>query len=75
MPFGWGIKVADLQKPRRADSWSVEDITEGCYVCFQADEDSEYYDKAGFEVGKVLQLPPELSDQAEILVEYHQFDE
>ena len=55
--------------------WSVEDITEGSYVCFQADEDSEYYDKAGFEVGKVPQVPPELSDQAEILVEYHQFDE
>ena len=46
------------------------------YVCFQADESSEYFEKAGFEVGKVLRVPTELtSDHAEVYVEYHQFNE
>ena len=46
------------------------------YVCFQADEGSEYFQNAGFEVGLVLQVPTKLtSDQAEVYVEYHQFDE
>lgn len=54
--------------------WSLEDVTEGSYVCFQGDESSEYFHNAGFEVGKVLKLPRELMDDAEINVEYHQFD-
>lgn len=54
--------------------WSVEDMTEGSYICFQAEESSEYFENAGFEVGKVLTVPSELIDQGEVFVEYHQFD-
>ena len=54
--------------------WSLEDLTEGSYVCFQAEESSEYFDTAGFEVGKVLLLPSEISEEAELHVEYQQFD-
>ena len=42
--------------------------------CFQAEESSEYFENAGFEVGKVLTVPSELIDQGEVFVEYHQFD-
>ena len=55
--------------------WSVEEITEGSYICFQAEDSSEYFAKPGFEVGKVLKVPSELTDQAILQVEYHQFDE
>lgn len=54
--------------------WSVEDMTEGSYICFQAEESSEYFENAGFEVGKVLTVPSELIDQGEVFVEYHQYD-
>ena len=54
--------------------WSVEDMTEGSYICFQAEESSEYFENAGVEVGKVLTVPSELIDQGEVFVEYHQFD-
>ena len=43
-------------------------------ICFQAEESSEYFENAGFEVGKVLKVPSELIDQGEVFVEYHQFD-
>ena len=59
----------------RRRGWSLEEITEGSYVCFQAEETSEYFDNAGFEVGKVLKVPPEQTDETEVYVEYHQFDE
>ena len=49
-------------------------MTEGHYICFQAEESSEYFENAGFEVGKVLKVPSELIDQGEVFVEYHPFD-
>ena len=76
-PDVWlGHKRCRPPKNKENASWSVEEITAGSYVCFQADEGSEYFQNAGFEVGLVLQVPTELtSDQAEVYVEYHQFDE
>ena len=76
-PDVWlGHKRCRPAKTRENTSWSVEEITAGSYVCFQPDESSEYFEKAGFEVGKVLRVPTELtSDHAEVYVEYHQFDE
>ena len=32
----------------RRRGWSLEEITEGSYVCFQAEETSEYFDNAGY---------------------------
>ena len=45
----------------------------GSYVCFQALEESEYCN-VRFEIGKILELPFELMDDAEVLVQYHEFD-
>ena len=53
--------------------WSLEDVSVGTYVCFEADPTSEYL-QAGFELGKVLALPSKVTDEAELDVEYHQFD-
>ncbi len=55
------------------EGWSTEDIKVGTYVCFAAHEDSEY-SKVGFEIGKVVELPLELLDEAEVIVEYMEFD-
>ncbi|KAL3133947.1 hypothetical protein ABBQ32_008394 [Trebouxia sp. C0010 RCD-2024] len=64
-------RPATTKQKRRG--WSLEDVTVGSYVCFEADETSEYW-LAGFELGKVLTVPSDLTDEAKLQVDYHQFD-
>ena len=65
-------RPAKTQENRQG--WSLEDITEGSYVCFQAGETSDYFVIPGFEIGKVLGVPAELTDETEMHVEYQEFD-
>ena len=58
----------------RRQGWSLEDVTLGSYVCFEADESSDYFHVPGFEVGQVTAVPNELNDESELEVEYRQFD-
>ncbi|KAL3142118.1 hypothetical protein ABBQ32_004736 [Trebouxia sp. C0010 RCD-2024] len=64
-------RPATTKQKRRG--WSLEDVTVGSYVCFEADKTSEYW-LAGFELGKVLTVASDLTDEAKLQVDYHQFD-
>ena len=54
--------------------WSLEDVVVGSFVCFEADESSEYSRTPGFEVGQVTEVPIELNEECKLQVEYRQFD-
>ena len=68
------------RKPRNVNdnrlAWSLEDdIGVGTYVCFSCSESSEYFQTARFEVGRVLEVPSNITDEDCLVpVEYFQFD-
>lgn len=68
------------QRPKTVNDnrrgWSLEDISNGTYVCFISPEGSEYFERPGYEVARVhrLDVGEELTDGTEIFVVFQQFD-
>ena len=56
------------------EGWTLEDIKEGSYICFQPAPESEYFKQPGFEVAKVARLDEEPTDDTRLFVIFQQFD-